>query len=767
MPSIDQLETAIAATDADLLPVSQAGVLKAITRAELVAGLQPTLSLGSGQLLGRIAQGTGAPAAISLGANLVLANNQLSATAAPYSLHALPQGSTPAATDAIGIVQAGTDRIVPYSQFMAGLSRLPALDASNLLASPSGTTTQRRLADHLADSAPIEAFGASGDGVTDDTHALLEAIASGRPVRFGAKTYLIAGPITIATSITLLGQPGQTRLRRNSQLGGTAWITITAPSFHAEGIIFDANRADVPIAAACVSIAPSCTSSDWRRCGFLAAAGDVSNDVNGSGLVIQQSTSALSAHVIDACEFADNAAHGLWAQACCGLRITACRAHDNAATGFALDTQTITQTHTLRLAEISTSSAWSNQRGITIGHASQDGATPSQDGMEAATAIIVQVSHTICHDNTLCGLSAHGPFLFVQHNRVTHNGADNGAGSGTNLIARTAFSRITDNVISGLGAIGLDCAGSFNTDITANTIQGHAIGLNCGGSVNLRVTGNTIQDASEAAIRARLVEAGPHGATSGLLCRSLALTDNWISLTSPAAIGIALQDGPQAVLVARNHFLSTGGALVTNCLHAATDEILIEGNHWTISPRHGLNAEEIGGLQTLVVPDIADAAMVLSAPAGVHAVISASQARLAGQISFIRLTAGGSGYSTASIAIGGSGNGATARAVLSKGAVLGIIVTAGGQLYGQHGASVPITIIGDGSGAAAQGFAGLPVPEERRLRLRCNTPVRFMHAGSSPLQENWTGADILVPGHADIEWIGTFGAWRAASFPHG
>jgi hypothetical protein len=763
MPSIDQLPTAIAATDSDLLPVSQAGVLKAITRAELVAGLQPTLSLGSGQLLGRIAQGTGAPAAISLGANLVLANNQLSATAAPYSLHALPQGSTPAATDAIGIVQAGTDRMVPYSQFMAGLSLLPALDASNLLASPSGTTTQRRLADHLADSAPIEAFGARGDGVTDDTQALLEAIASGRPVRFGAKTYLIAGPLTIATSITLLGLPGQTRLRRNSQLGGTAWITITAPSFHADGIIFDANGADVPIAAACVSIAPSCTSSDWRRCGFLAAAGDVSNNVNGSGLVIQQSASALSAHVIDACEFADNAAHGLWAQACCGLRITACRAHDNAATGFALDTQNVTQNHTLRLADISASSAWSNQRGITIGNATQGGATPAQDGTEAATAITVLVSNNICHDNTLCGLSAHGPFLFLQHNRLTNNGA----GSGINLIARAAFSRITGNVISGLGAIGLDCAGSFNTDITANTIQGHAIGLNCGGSVNLRVTGNTLQDASDTAIRARLVEAGPQGATSGLLCRSLALTDNWISLTSPAAIGIALQDGPQAVLVARNHFLGTGGALVTNCLHAATDEILIEGNHWTISPRHCLNAEAIGGLQTLVVPDIADAAMVLSAPAGVHSVISASQARLAGQISFIRLTAGGSGYSTASIAIGGSGNGATARAVLSKGAVLGIIVTAGGQLYGQHGASVPITITGDGSGAAAQGFAGLPVPEERRLRLRCNTPVRFAHAGSSPLQENWTGADILVPGHADIEWIGTFGAWRAASVPQG
>jgi hypothetical protein len=62
MPTIDELDPALAAADTDVLPASQGGVLRRLTRAQLVAGLQPNLAVPPGALLGRAAAGTGAPA---------------------------------------------------------------------------------------------------------------------------------------------------------------------------------------------------------------------------------------------------------------------------------------------------------------------------------------------------------------------------------------------------------------------------------------------------------------------------------------------------------------------------------------------------------------------------------------------------------------------------------------------------------------------------------------------------------------------------------
>ena len=88
---------------------------------------------------------------------------------------------------------------------------------------------------------------------------------------------------------------------------------------------------------------------------------------------------------------------------------------------------------------------------------------------------------------------------------------------------------------------------------------------------------------------------------------------------------------------------------------------------------------------------------------------------------------------------------------------------ASGAGYGAGGASVVIS--GDGQGAQAVATVGVPVVEERRLRLHCNGPVRFKRLGSSPFQDNWTGVDILVPPASTIEWIGTWGGWQAVAFP--
>lgn len=72
-----------------------------------------------------------------------------------------------------------------------------------------------------------EAFGAAGDGVTDDMDALQAAVATGKAVRLrGDATYLTSGGLTLAPGQRLDGQ-GAT-IKRAPQVSTTTTTTITA-----------------------------------------------------------------------------------------------------------------------------------------------------------------------------------------------------------------------------------------------------------------------------------------------------------------------------------------------------------------------------------------------------------------------------------------------------------------------------------------------------------------------------------------------------------
>ncbi len=758
MPTIDQLQAATAATDGDELPASQTGILKRITRAQLTAGLQPTISLATGQLLGRTDAGTGAPQPIGIGANLTLASGQLSATAQPFSITGLPAASAPSAADHVAMSQSGTDAALPYNQFMAGLATLSGVDGSNLRTLATGTSASRRLADQAADAAPIEAFGAAGDGLTDDSAALISALASGRPVRFGPKIYVINGPLMInSTTPVLLGTPGQTILRRGRQTGGTAWITIASAAIRADGIIFDANAPTVTADTSAISLASTAITSDWHRCVIQNAGGPT----QGHGLVIQASDPAQTQHLIRDCEFAHNALHGIWAQACTGVTIQDSRAHDNAQYGFCLDFTDPTFAQKVRLNRIGGCRAWANRRGISIGNFNATNTTATTYGLANPDAISVHVSGNICDDNTQHGIYASGSALLIHANQLSNNGTPL-AGSG--ITANVSGSRVTSNMIVGSAPFGIDCGGSSLSDIAQNQVSAAAVGINCGGSTGVRVHGNVIQSCSFWAIQANNIEADASGINYGLACQNLALTENWIAISSASAGGIVLRDAPLNVLVARNSLIGSGAATIANALWCNTEAAIIEGNRWNFTQRFYATPSVINGLNTLLVPDIADGVMLMGPTTAVQAIVTNYQAQTAGQLTFIRVTAGGSGYTTATVAIAGSGTGAAARAILSGGSVLGIVVTNAGSGYGQTATQLAVTVSGDGSGALAIGYCGTPVIEERRLLVRCNTQATFARTGSQPLQDNWFGGTLNVPLASDVEWIGTWGGWHAARF---
>ena len=80
--------------------------------------------------------------------------------------------------------------------------------------------------------------------VLDPLAALGRAVASGRPVRLGPRTYATRGQWTVSQGATLIGVPGQTVLKRlpgdNPAVG--AFVNIDCAAFIALGIIFDAGQ---------------------------------------------------------------------------------------------------------------------------------------------------------------------------------------------------------------------------------------------------------------------------------------------------------------------------------------------------------------------------------------------------------------------------------------------------------------------------------------------------------------------------------------------
>lgn len=77
MPTISQLPPATSVSAADELPISQAGDVCAVSVGNLLASVQPAITLASESLLGRISLGPGSPEQVDLGSGVNLSGGTL------------------------------------------------------------------------------------------------------------------------------------------------------------------------------------------------------------------------------------------------------------------------------------------------------------------------------------------------------------------------------------------------------------------------------------------------------------------------------------------------------------------------------------------------------------------------------------------------------------------------------------------------------------------------------------------------------------------
>jgi hypothetical protein len=207
MPTIDGLAPAPSASDSDEFVVSQAGIARKITRAQVLNGVQPVLALPSGSLLGNAGTQIGTPQVITVGQNLSFNGSTLAATASPFVINSLPSGTVPATGDLVSMSQAGTAVAVTYGQLLNGIAGVPNIDLTQALVTPAGATQAQTLGQLTANTLPLSGGTLTGSLTLSGTPTGATQAANKGYVDQQLATALPLAGGSLSGTLTLAGTP--------------------------------------------------------------------------------------------------------------------------------------------------------------------------------------------------------------------------------------------------------------------------------------------------------------------------------------------------------------------------------------------------------------------------------------------------------------------------------------------------------------------------------------------------------------------------------
>jgi hypothetical protein len=207
MPTIDQLAPATSASDSDEFIVSQAGIARKVTRAQVLNGVQAQLAVPGGTLLGGVGTAIGTPQVITVGQNLSFNGSTISATASPFLIGALAPGNVPASGDLVPVFQAGTSVAVTYAQFLNGISGLSNIDLSQGLVTPKGATNGQTLSKLTASMLPLSGGTLSGNLILSGLPVASEHAANKAYVDQGVSAVLPLTGGSMSGVLTLSAAP--------------------------------------------------------------------------------------------------------------------------------------------------------------------------------------------------------------------------------------------------------------------------------------------------------------------------------------------------------------------------------------------------------------------------------------------------------------------------------------------------------------------------------------------------------------------------------
>jgi hypothetical protein len=203
MPTIPQLPPGQMADPGDEIPVSQNGITRSLTVAEVLTGTQAAIELPSGSLLGRVSLGPGGPEPVSVGIGLVIAQGSLTANGTDQANYVLE--------NAINL----NDQVIVNSSGVPSRLPLPLLRGlftagTNIAINGSGVISSITDPGVTAELASLT----SGLSTTEASLAALEAeIPAGGFVGLNAQgqiTNPVAGPVTLGQVQVTASAPSRT-----------------------------------------------------------------------------------------------------------------------------------------------------------------------------------------------------------------------------------------------------------------------------------------------------------------------------------------------------------------------------------------------------------------------------------------------------------------------------------------------------------------------------------------------------------------------------
>lgn len=626
---------------------------------------------------------------------------------------------------------------------MAALGRAAA-SSQDARSSPAGEAAATPLIDM--------AFGAAGDGVTDDTAAILAAFRSGKPFRFGPGTYVYNGSYRITVpAVQASGVPNRTRLVRRgaAPVESYAGLLFEAATVVLDGIIFDGGGATFPGNPWNVVVREPATVVEITHCRFTEARGAL-----GIGLGLFGSPQAQpQSHLIDDCEFDHCDRAGLMLSQIAAGQFTRNRAHDVSVDGITVSTFGATdyqaahpyagQMRTERLV-IAENLAWNcGQTGISVTSGRpanykdphHEGGWPLYSAPAHPDAFRITVRDNYAWDCGSYAMAISGDYMNVEGNILGRingcpaaiNTSGNASGMfGCLLGGGTRWSRIVGNSAIGYDTNGARSVpwgfdmgfGGFWSIVEGNVLVGiNGAALNIGGTIGLTARNNTCYDCSIGIAVQNLESDSTPGGMGDVFARGFWIDSNRCFL-SRGQIGIITWDNAQGAIRGNDCVDHDGAADPMRAIAVIGGAVELSDNSWNGSHRWpaALNAS-----RELIVPDGADEVVVVAPPGTVlSGVLTHSTADVRDGIGWVTMTSPGSGYTVSEthMTVDDAGHRATAAELepwIWNGGVIGARVTRRGAGY--NPAAAGLTVRGDGRGATGVVQVGTPIPRAKSLRL--------------------------------------------------
>ena len=207
MPTIPQLPSATATGAQDELPVSQGGITRAVTVAELLSGTQQAIEVPSPSILGRSSLGPGGPEALAPGLGLAVQNASLLANGADHA--AFVQETAFVAGDEAIINSSGTPKRLPLPGLRALFSggTNVSIDTNGVIAASTDSSVSGSLTTLTQTISAAEAsIAVLGSKIPAGGFAVVNSS--------GQVTSAVAGDVSLGTVVTAAGGSARSLAQR-------------------------------------------------------------------------------------------------------------------------------------------------------------------------------------------------------------------------------------------------------------------------------------------------------------------------------------------------------------------------------------------------------------------------------------------------------------------------------------------------------------------------------------------------------------------------